>query len=124
MNFKSNLNTDFGPSFSRSSSSGPKPVFCEINNREYIRDEEEIINKKISDWSKDISLLSTISHKLMKEYLIEGTIDIDNCFRGQINIRFWVINYSKKNFMVNVVVKLVLVAEITHVSHMCDFITH
>ena len=35
-------------------------------------------------WSRDISLLPPIYHKVLKDYLIYGTISIDNRSRGAI----------------------------------------
>ena len=76
------LNTDLGSSFFQSSCKEPRPVFRELTDEELLEDNEERINSGITSWSRDISLLPPISHKLLNEYMIDGTIDIDKRARG------------------------------------------
>ena len=73
---------ELGSSFSKSSCKEPRPVFREITDEELLRDEEEEINSGVKVWSRDISLLPAVSHKLMRDYLIDGTIDLDKRSRG------------------------------------------
>jgi len=78
----SNSVVDLDPSFIQSSCPGPKPAFREISVEEYNLDCGESINKSILSWSKDISFLPPISHKLIADYLIDSTNEVDNLSKG------------------------------------------
>ena len=70
--------TVFEPSFSQGSSTGSRPVFREIMNEEFARDEEELLTTAIQEWSRDLTLLPRISHKKLHRYMVEDTLSVDN----------------------------------------------
>ena len=97
--------TELGSSFSISSCKEPRPVFREITDEELLRDEEEAINSGIKVLLRDISLLPAVSHKLMKDYLIDGTIDLDKRSRGADKHKVMGYQLFKENYVKKVRVK-------------------
>ena len=68
------LSSDIDPSFFQSSRPGSRAVFRELSTAELSTIEEELINKLITTWSTDISLLPLLSHSKIKDYMIDATI--------------------------------------------------
>ena len=93
------------PSFFQSSRKGSRPVFRELSDEELAAVEEVAKNKSIKSWSKGISLLPVISHKLMKDYLIDGTISIYNGNRGAFKHKILGYQLLKENYVKGVRVK-------------------
>ena len=107
------LNLDISSSFFQSSCKRPRPVFREITNEEFLNDDEEVINSAITSWSRDLSLLPPISHKRMKDYLIDGTINIDKRSRGADKHKVMGYQLFKENYVKKVRVKPNVTAENT-----------
>ena len=78
--FTPNFENKINASSFQNSCQASKAVFRELKHDELIAvDEEESINKSISTWSRDISLLPNTSYNFIKKYLVNDTIYIDNC---------------------------------------------
>ena len=60
----------------------PTPVFQEITKEELSVDEEEKINRNITNWSKYLSELSSIRQSFIKDFLDDEIISVDNYGKG------------------------------------------
>ena len=56
-------------------------------------------------WTKDLTLLPSISQKLLKDYLLDGTISIDNRSRGAMKHKILGYQLFKEHYVKKVCVK-------------------
>jgi hypothetical protein len=111
--FNANLENKIDASSFQNSCQASKAMFRELKHDELIAvDEEESINKSISTWSRDISLLPNISHNFIKKYLVNDTIHIDNCKKGANKHQTLGYRLFKENYVKNVCVKANVTASI------------
>lgn len=101
-----------GSSFSQSSCKVPSPLFREIPSDEYDRDDDEVINTGITSWTKDLDLLPQLSHKLINDYFVHNTIDIDKRSRGANKHKVLGYQLFKENYVKDIKVKSNIKAEI------------
>ena len=86
------------PSFFQGSCTGTRPVFREITDEE-LAVHEESLTTNINEWTRDLSLLPPVSHKKLYDYMVEGTISIDNKSRGAIKHEILGYQLFKENFV-------------------------
>ena len=102
---KSNLETVLDPSFFQNSCPRSRPVFREISVQEYEQNEEQTIKETITSWPTDISLLPSICHSKIKNYMIDGTISLDNRSRGAYKHKIQGYQLFKESYVKKVRVK-------------------
>ena len=71
------------PSFSKSSSTGARPVFREITKEEYSSDLEEIVQEEIKVWSSSLEHLPPLTHEKIHSYMVLGE-SFDSKERGAV----------------------------------------
>ena len=91
------------PSFSQSSCPS---FFREISVEELAVDEEEVVNKSITEWTKDLAMLQDITHEKIAHYFVEGTISVaTNAKRGATKHKVLGYTLFKDNYVKKVCVK-------------------